>query len=92
MSSTSNSTAEDAVNSLVSQLQSTYNSVSTKAVLSQLGIMGALSVSFQLKRGYRRGDEKEYLTVVMPLDQLGTLLAFSLLRPENKRVYAPKVS
>jgi beta-lactamase regulating signal transducer with metallopeptidase domain len=57
MSSTSNSTAEDAVNSLVSQLQSTYNSVSTKAVLSQLGIMGALSVSFQLNVG-TVADEK----------------------------------
>ncbi len=41
----SNSTsAADAAQSLVSQLQSTYSSVSTKAVLSQLGIMSALSV------------------------------------------------
>ncbi len=62
---TSSNGAEDAVNSLVAQLQSTYSSVSTKAVLSQLGIMAALSVSDQLWSYYyrlllegERGDEE----------------------------------
>lgn len=56
---------ETVLSSLVASYQNTLSSVSTKAVLSQLALMSVLG--------------------------LGTLLAFSLLRPENKRVYAPKI-
>jgi hypothetical protein len=72
--------AGDAVQSLVSGYESTLSSVSIKAVGSQIVLMSILSVSFKPLRSARANTS-----------QLGTLMAFSVLRPRDKRVYAPKV-
>lgn len=72
--------AGDAVQSLVAGYESTLSSVSIKAVGSQIVLMSILSVSVQPLPSAQANTS-----------QLGTLMAFSVLRPRDKRVYAPKV-